>query len=53
MDWSALPGSDDTITFNLEPPRHAKEEKEEEEEEEEDLPLIEVAPLHNGRATPH
>ncbi|KAM6506300.1 hypothetical protein FSOLCH5_013290 [Fusarium solani] len=54
MDWTALPGSDDTVTFNLEPPRHAhdEEEDEEEEEEEEDLPLIEVVPLHEGRATP-
>ena len=54
MDWTALPGSDDTVTFNLEPPRHADDEEEDEEEEEveeEDLPLIEVAPLHEGRAT--
>ncbi|KAL6365686.1 hypothetical protein LRP88_01687 [Fusarium phalaenopsidis] len=52
MDWTALPGSDDTVTFNLEPPRQAEEDDEDDEEEEEDLPLIEITTLHEERATP-
>jgi hypothetical protein len=39
MDWTALAGSDDSVTFQL--GRAPTEEEEEEEEEYDDLPLIE------------
>jgi hypothetical protein len=43
MDWTALAGSDDSVTFQLDRAPAAEEEEEEEEEEEgeEDLPLFE------------
>ncbi|KAF4454463.1 DNA transposase [Fusarium albosuccineum] len=54
-DWTALPGTEDTVIFNLEPPRHTKEEEDDDQEkdEEEDVLFIEVTSLHNERATPH
>ncbi|KAJ4175846.1 hypothetical protein NW767_015646 [Fusarium falciforme] len=41
MDWTALAGSDDSITFQLEPAPPEEEEEEEEEEDDEELPLFE------------
>jgi hypothetical protein len=42
MDWTALAGSDDSITFQLDPaPPDEEEEEEEEEEDDDDLPLFE------------
>ncbi|RSL40011.1 hypothetical protein CEP51_016748 [Fusarium floridanum] len=42
MDWTALAGSDDSITFQLDrAPADEEEEEEEEEEDDDDLPLFE------------
>ncbi|KAM6508499.1 hypothetical protein FALCPG4_19005 [Fusarium falciforme] len=43
MDWTALAGSDDSVTFHLDPA--LADEEEEEEEDDEELPLFEP-PLH-------
>ncbi|EXM14871.1 hypothetical protein FOTG_16744 [Fusarium oxysporum f. sp. vasinfectum 25433] len=45
VDWSALPGSDGSVTFQLSRPLINEESDEEEEEEEEILPVIDVACL--------
>ncbi|OBS16492.1 hypothetical protein FPOA_27374 [Fusarium poae] len=51
VDWSALPGSDDSVIFQLTHPLASeesdKEEEEEEEEEEEILPLLDLSCLND------
>ncbi|KAJ4212445.1 hypothetical protein NW757_014788 [Fusarium falciforme] len=42
MDWTALAGSDDSVTFHLDPA--LADEEEEEEEDDEELPLFEPPP---------
>lgn len=54
IDWTALAGSDNTVTFNLgdEGSDIEKEEEEEEEEAEEELELIDLTQLREMREMP-
>ncbi|KAJ3454717.1 hypothetical protein MRS44_013317 [Fusarium solani] len=50
MDWTALAGSDDSVTFQLDPALADEEEEEEEEEDDDELPLFE--PLRHLQQIP-